>query len=147
MEEKLNIRFQIPAVINLSDKIFSGNLVLESETGCMIKAIEISFEESRLIAGIDTETESMVSVLGKYQWESTLVLLPENRHVLEFDFPFSRRVRRHQLQFPLWGKFGQQLKRIYKSVDLLNSEFSILAKVYLEGEKSPISLKDQVRCR
>ncbi|MEZ4771704.1 MAG: hypothetical protein R3D00_00895 [Bacteroidia bacterium] len=145
MEDLLNIRFQIPSVIHVSEKICSGNLVLESEAGCTITAIEISFEESKLIAPKDSEAEIIVSVLGKYDYKSELVLLPGSLHILEFDFPFSRQVRRHQLQFPLWGKFGQQLKRIYNAVDLENSEFVLKAEVYTKEEKSPVTLTAHVR--
>ncbi|MDX2248830.1 MAG: hypothetical protein SF052_18730 [Bacteroidia bacterium] len=145
MEGILNIRFQIPATFNLAEKILSGNMILESETGCKISGIEILFEESRKIEGKADSPESLVSVLGKYIFEGELVLLPKVRHIFSFDLPFSRPTRRHQFQFPLWGKFGQRLRRIYQAVDIETSEFTLYSKITIEGVKPIVETREPIK--
>ncbi|MEZ4829173.1 MAG: hypothetical protein R3C61_23240 [Bacteroidia bacterium] len=145
MDTTLHTRFQIPPAISLAENIISGKLILESKTGCNIILIEIVLEEFRKVLSKDHDTDLVVSTLGKQRWNSNELIAKDSQWVFTFDLTFSRRSRRRQPQFPLYGKFGQQVRRIHQAVDMETSVFILTGKVWVTGESMPFEVREEIK--
>lgn len=145
MEETIDIHFRLPSIINLADEMLEGSIVFFAGKEQIIHDISIFFEETFYTQFKSDQPVIHTRSLGEYHPGEKIVLTPENEVIIDFQLPFTRTTRRHRISFPTWGKFGQRLRRMYKAVDVLSSDFYLICQIEVEGLEEPLESKTQVR--
>ena len=144
MDANLNIAFEIPSTVYLSEGKINGILYIDADAPCIIEEASVSLYEVIEIEGKDQEVEEKENILGAVNVIDYLEVSEEKNERLDFSLYFHRKTQRHRVMFPSWSKFGQRLRRMYKSVDLMNSHFYIESYFKIAGNTEPFIYREPV---
>ena len=129
--------FDIPSTIDLSLGKVNGFLIIHTHQPQKITHISLSIIES-----IETEEGNKESVIGASNLTDKFT--DKEQQTLPFTIFLHRKIIKSHPTFPIQEKSTQRLKKLRKSLDLLNSSFYIKARLLIEGENEPYNYEELI---